>query len=265
MSAAFLLRKKFGLGRLGLKALRRAMGRESRFTRMKGRSAFRHRRHLPSVSIGGFLGVEVKFYDQKLIAAVSSAPTNASGGEHNPSATITLNSVPQGDGESNRDGRKITMRSIFVEGNVTVAAQSAQSGADSAAVIFIALVQDTQTNGALLNSEDVFVNPGANAITAGGPLRNLQFAKRFRVLGTRKFTMMPLAMTNDTGSTGGVVQGGLVKRFRFFHKMNQQVIFNGTTETIANITDNSLHIIAYTSSTAQAPLLNYNCRLRFVG
>ncbi len=265
MSSAFLLRKKFGLGRLGLKALRRAMGRKSRFARMKGRSAFRHRRNLPNLRVGGFLGIEVKFYDQKLIAAVLNAPTDATAGEHNPSATICLNSVPQGDGESNRDGRKITMRSIFVEGNVTVASQTAQSGTDAAAIIFIALVQDTQTNGALLNSEDVFTNPGANGITAGGPFRNLQFAKRFRVLATRKFTMAPQALANDTGSTGGIVQGGLVKRFRFFKKMNQQVIFKGTTETIANITDNSLHIIAYTNSTAQAPLLSYNCRLRFVG
>lgn len=39
----------------------------------------------------------------------------------------------------------------------------------------------------------------------------------------------------------------------------------GTTESVANIIDNSIHVVAYTSSQDLAPLINYNARLRFVG
>ncbi len=249
-------RRSFKGGRVG--SAYRARRAHQRRSRWQGSRTMNRR-------VGGFLGIETKFYDTKLISSVINAPSDASAGEQNPSATICLNSVTQGDGESQRDGRKITMKSIFIEGHVAVSAQASQSTADAASTIFIALVMDTQTNGALFNSEDVFTNPSASATCAGGPFRNLQFSKRFRVLATRKFVMYPMTMTNDTGATGGVIQGGLIKKFRFYKNLATQVIYNGTTETIANITDNSLSLIAYTNSTGLAPQLFYNARLRFVG
>lgn len=211
-------------------------------------------------------GIETKFYDTSLVLSALTAPTDASGGEKNPSATICLNSVVQGDGESNRDGRQITMKSIQIKGSVVTASQSTQSTADSAASCFIALVLDTQTNGALLNSEDVFTNPSANAAGATTLFRDLQFAKRFKVLATRQFTLGNPGIANDTGATGGLVQNGLRKDFQMFVPLNNiRTLYSGTTETIANITDNSLNIIAFCSTTTQAPALTYNARLRFVG
>ncbi len=211
------------------------------------------------------MGIELKFYDQKLIGDSIVAPSDSAGGEVDPSATVMLNTVVQGDGESNRDGRRITMRSIYVEGQVNIAALAAQSGANEGTQIFIALVMDTQTNGATLNSEDVFVNPGANSLTAASPLRNLQQTKRFRILATRKFSFDNPNMTNDTGATGGVIIGGLTKRFKIFKKLGQIVNFTNTTETVANISDYSLHMIAFASSVTQVPKISYNSRLRFVG
>ncbi len=211
------------------------------------------------------MGIELKFYDQLLIGKAIPASTDATGGEVDPSATVLLNTVVQGDGESNRDGRRMTMRSIMVEGQVNIAALAAQSGANDGTQIFIALVLDTQTNGATINSEDVFVNPGASALTAASPLRNLQFSKRFRILATRKFAFAQPNMTNDTGATGGVIIGGATKRFKIFKRLGQIVNFSNTTETVANITDFSLHMIAYASSVTQVPKISYNSRLRFVG
>ncbi len=208
------------------------------------------------------MGIEIKFYDQKLINAAISAPSDSSAGEQDPSATILLNTVVQGDGESNRDGRKITMRSILVEGVVTTAVQNTQSAADTQATIFIALVLDTQTNGATLSSEDVFTNPGANAVTAAGPFRNLQQTKRFKILATRRFTLKMPEMSGDPTS---VIIAGLAQRFKIFKTLNKQVNYTGTTETVANIADNSLHIIAYASNTNLSPLISYASRLRFVG
>ncbi len=232
---------------------------------MSRATARRNFRNRALFRTGGFTGIERKFYDQKLIASALTAPTGATGGEHNPSATIALNTCTQGDGEQQRDGRKMTMKAIYVQGNVSISNQGAFSSADVATSVFIALVLDTQTNGALLNSEDVFVNPGANAATAALPMRNLQFTKRFKVLQMKKFVMANPALANDTGATGGMVSNGLLRNFKFYKSMNIPVTFSGTTETIANITDNSLHIVAFCSNTALAPLLNYSSRMRFVG
>ncbi len=216
--------------------------------------------------IGGFLGIELKFYDTSLNSSAIQATTDASLGEQNPSATIALNTVTQGDGESQRDGRKITMRSITIDGTITMAGQSGQSASDAPIPVMIALVLDTQTNGALLNSEDVFKNVGGFAAVNASLMRNLQFIKRFKVLAIRKMSFDSPRMTNDTGATGGVITGGLIKRFHIFVNLkNRQTIYNGTTETIANITDNSLTMLAWTTSETSAPLINYSARLRFVG
>ncbi len=213
------------------------------------------------------MGIELKFYDQKLTQSNLTAPTDASTGERDPSATVLLNTVVQGDGESNRDGRKITMRSIFIEGVIDVAIQASQSTANNATSIFIALVMDTQTNGATLNSEDVFTNPGANAILAASPFRNLQNIKRFRVLATVKMTLANPALANATSFSAdtGIIQNGLQRRFRIFRRLSQQVTYTNTTETVANISDNSLHIIAFCNNTNLVPTISYNSRLRFVG
>ncbi len=223
-------------------------------------SRYRNRR------TGGFLGQELKFYDTKLVSAALTTNTDASGGEHDPSATIVLNSTTQGDGEQQRDGRKMTMKSLYLSGNCVVPGKATESTADAGCIIYIAVVLDTQTNGATIVSEQVFKNVGGNVALGANPMRNLEFSTRYRVLATKHFTMQNPAIANDTGATGGIIQQGLVKRWKMFIKLKDLgVTFNGTTETVANITDNSLHLIAFTSSTSLAPVISYSSRLRFMG
>ncbi len=265
MSRPFRARRRAGVGRMGFKAFSMRRTRP-RFRKVPQRAfRFNGQRRTVNPRSGGFIGIELKFYDQKLIADSITGPTDASGGEVDPSATVLLNTVVQGDGESNRIGRKMTMKSIYVVGQVNIGALAAQSGANDGTVVFIALVLDTQTNGATINSEDVYINPGANIITAATPIRNLQFTKQFKVLATRKFSIQQPNMTNDTGATGDVIIGGATRQFKIYKKLNHEVNFSGTTETVANIIDNSLHMIAYTSSLTQVPKISYNSRLRFMG
>ncbi len=267
MRRSYVKKRMYGLRRghyrQGLKryARRAFPGRRARSSRY----AFRRAVATINRSARGFTGIEVKFYDQGLVAASLTTNTAAAGGEHDPSATLMLNTVTQGDGESQRDGRRITMKSIFVTGLIDVARASGDSVASAATAIFIALVMDTQTNGATLASENVFLNPAGNAILGAQPLRNLQFTKRFRILATRKFILGNQSMTNDTGATGGVIASGMQRRFQMFSKLNTVVNYTGTTETVANIADNSLHIIAWCSSLDLVPKISYTSRLRFVG
>ncbi len=224
-----------------------------------GRARFRNPR------TAGFLGIENKFYDTKLLSAALTNPADVTGGEHDPSATIALNTVTQGDGEQQRDGRQISMISLHIRGLITVAKQNTQTDLNEIEEVFIAIVLDTQTNAAQFNSENVYINKAASGILATNLLRNLQFSKRFRILKIKKFMMGQVSATN-VGAATTIEIAGTKRAFKMDIKLNGlKVNYSGTTETIANIVDNSIHVLAFVDSTQRAPLLHYNARLRFVG
>lgn len=213
--------------------------------------------------IGGFLGTELKFYDQSLEAGALTAPTNATGGEHDPSSTVMIMSVGQGDGETNRDGRSIVMMSIGLKGMVRIPRAIDQTVLKDTCIVFIALVLDTQTNATQINSEDVYLNKSADANLATMPFRNLENSRRFTVLKTRTLSIGHPQVSWDGTN---IEQAGMTRRWDMFVNLNKmKVNFKGTTQTIANITDNSLHVIAWCSNVDLAPVLYYNSRLRFVG
>ncbi len=211
---------------------------------------------------GGFTGIERKFYDTSLVAAALTAPSDSTGGEHDQSATICLNTAIQGDGESDRDGRKATFQSVFVKGVCTVAAQANNTAGLGASKIYIALVLDTQTNGAQLNSEDVFKNDSASASMVASPMRNMQFTQRFRILDTQEFIMQDPNISYDGTN---IEMNGLQQAWQLSSNLTFSTTYSGTTETVANITDNSLHIIAFCSALGLVPTISYNARVRFVG
>ncbi len=213
--------------------------------------------------IGGFLGAEIKFYDTGVAGLAITSPTDASGAEMNPSATITLNSVTQGDGESQRDGRRLTMLSLFVNGSITCNVQTNVTVPDNPSICYVAIVLDTQANGTALNSEDVYINPSGSAQLASSPLRNLQYSKRFKVLKTIRRKMPPPTLTWDGTN---MEQSGQIVQFNCFIPLHGMIVnFTGTTETVANIVDNALHVIAFSNNIGMVPQLNYNARLRFRG
>jgi len=207
---------------------------------------------------------ELKFYDTNLADNALTAPTDSTAGEKNPSATITLNTVTQGDGESQRDGRQISMTNIGIRGHIRVPAIANATAADEAFNCFVALVLDTQSNGALLASENVFINPGGDAQMAAQPWRNLQFTKRFKVLASTNVTFERSPELTYDGTN--MEQGGMIKIFSMFADLKgMKVTYSGTSESIANTVDNSLNVIAWTSDVASAPVLSYSARLRFMG
>ena len=65
---------------------------------------------------------------------------------------------------------------------------------------------------------------------------------------------------------GQAYTAGLTQAFSIFVDLKDLVTtFTGTTSDIANIADNSLHVIAFTVADSGAPILSYNARLRFMG
>lgn len=238
--------------------------------RSRGRMAFtgRNRIALRNQRTGGLLGLEVKYLDTYAANTALTAPANAAGGSIEPSGGCTgcLSAPAQGDGPSNREGNKIVVKSIFVECNVSYNTQASRTVADPLPDIYIALVMDTQTNGATIASEEVFTNPSAETYQAAQPLRNMSWTSRFKVLATKRFTVRSISLTGSP-TTGDVIISGAHRNVNLAWRGDMPVTFTtgSTTADVANVTNNSIHLIAFTSSTNLAVSLSYTSRIRFVG
>lgn len=212
------------------------------------------------------LGIELKFLDTTKTQTALTAPTDCSGGEYPPSSGCTgcLNAPAQGDGPTNREGNKIVCKSIFLQGQINCAAQANQTATDVSPVVYVALVLDTQCNGAQLNSEDVFTNTSGASLQATQLNRNMSYTSRFKVLKTwKKQLRIPTISYDGTN----MEQMGFTTPFTLKWKGDIPVTFTtgSTTADIANVTNNAIQVIAFTSSTDLTPGINYNCRMRFYG
>lgn len=220
---------------------------------------------LLNVRTGGYLGIERKFLDVYASDVAVQAPTDASGAEIQPEGGCTgcLSAPAQGDGEQQRDGRKIVIKSAFVV--VTVRPSVAQDAVDILAspVIYVALVLDTQTNGATIVSEQVFTNPNDTAYVNTYPIRNLQYSSRYRVLDHKIMNMGPATAGTDGANTNSINCN--LRTCTLKYNGDLPVTFTNTTADVANVADNSLHIIAYATHTSMTPVLSYISRVRFVG
>lgn len=214
----------------------------------------------------GYLSIERKFYDTAVAATALTAPVDCTGGEYDPSASSMISTPSQGDGPSNRDGKEIAM--LYLQFNCIINIPKIELAADSPSgvQVFVAIVLDTQSNGAQMNSEDCFTNPTASALAAASPLKNLLFGKRFRILKERVVNMDVQTLSHF--AVDSFSYGGVTKTFKWFIPLNGlKVKFNaGTTASIANVIDNSIHCIAFATNIAiAAPTITYAARLRFVG
>lgn len=211
--------------------------------------------------IGGFLGIELKFVDSGRDQLTFAAPTDSTGGEYDDTTMLCLNGIAQGDAQNQRDGREVRIKSIFVHFNVFMGAQINQTAGDVPPIVFLAIVQDTQTNKAQMNSEDCFTNPIASAFGAPLCFRQLENSKRFKVMWSKRlqFKAPPLAWDG----TNLEQSGQSLYETADITGLNIPVNYSGTGATVAAVTDNSFHIIGFASSTLCQ--MTWNSRIRFVG
>lgn len=259
------IKRKFTSGQKRVMKRARADPYYSSSSAMAGkRNAGARRMLAANVRTGGFLGMTTKFYDTAVAGAIIASPTDCSGGEVDPATVLCISAPAQGDGEQNRDGNRALIKSAFITGILEAAPQANQTAGDAASAWMVALVLDTQTNGAQLNSEDVYVNPSAATLLAGQPLRNLQYSSRFRVLKTVKGHFSQPNMAYDGTN---IEQGGARTPFTMSWSGSLPVQFKGgaTAAGVAGVADNSLHVIAFTTGTDLAPVIRYNARVRFQG
>lgn len=207
------------------------------------------RRNLSSLNArtAALLGIEKKYVDYEWPRL--DMATTVIGSEYDPLTVNQLSGVAIGDGEFNRDGRKITIKSLHLRGTIS------STGADNdGQCVRIILVQDTQTNGAQFTAQQVLAVPSTPALAVEA-FRNLDYIQRFRILKDKTFVL-----NVENGSTSPRTIRHLSWNI---NNLNIQVNHNDSGNTVAGVTDNSFHLICI----AQRPstVFNYVCRTRFVG
>lgn len=205
---------------------------------------------------------EPKYYDTSKAETALVAAGNCAGLEMNPTNGSVCLTVPSvGDGPQNRDGKKIIVTQIEVKGLLRKKQETVDTAPDTGNFCWVAMILDTQTNGLELNSEDVFTNTNGQAVY-NYPMRNLNFGTRFRILKFKKFVMHS---PSQYGASGSSWQGGMFRHFKMFKKLKLPVNFNGgTTSDVANVMDNSIHLVAANSYGTDV-YISYNARIRFIG
>ncbi len=210
-------------------------------------------------TFGTQVGMELKFVDTESDSDAFAVTWTAMEDGTNDS----ICGISQGNGESQRIGRKIAIKSIHIRARMKVAEVN-EDGAtptkDRRGRIYVVL--DTQTNGVQLTATDV-MDGGLTDDTLA--FRNLQHSRRFRVLWDKAFVVRNLSSTASNGlNTFGSCES-VTAMFKFDHHFKKAIMvtYNGTDATISSISDNSLHLIGVANSTSVT--LNFQCRVRYFG
>lgn len=191
-------------------------------------------------------GDEVKNLD-----TVLSIPMITTGACSTSAATGNIHIVPTGDTAVTREGRKITITSISVQGNITF---TPGGGATAAEMAYIYLILDRQCNG---------VNPAITDVFTTNDMEknqlNLNNSKRFKVMKKWVVRLVPQA-----GVTGAYNED--IKHIKCFKKVNIPIYYNGDAGTVAQTTQNNI-FFAFGVANTIGPVVNLDgtCRIRYVG
>ncbi len=163
-----------------------------------------------------------------------------------------LTVVPEGNGESERVGRKINIKSIHVRGSLTL--PSTTTMADTSDVVICMLVQDTQTNGAAFAATDLLDTDGFTSF------RNLANSTRFRILYKKIYA---LKIYGAAPSGAALVSGEDVRAININKRVNIPMEYDNSASTGAIGTVRSNNVYWVTQSSAGISGTALTARIRY--
>jgi len=209
---------------------------------------------------------EMKYFETERNASTVTAPNDWTGTEFPPNVgtPTTIFCPAQGPAIDQRIGRDCTVYKIKVRGLIIQPNAEDLSATKNPQWVRVALVEDTQTNAAQAQGEQIFNDPvtatPTQAILAFQALTN---TGRFNVLKDKTYNLSNANVASDFDAGQGALQG-LGRRFSFniVYKKGRKVRFNATNGgTIADIVDNSWCI--YAMSTQGNITIQYTARVSF--
>lgn len=177
----------------------------------------------------------------------------------------TLCAPAQGSGNEQRDGRKIVVKSIYVNGFVELDHFNNVAGPDGVMAI-ICLVWDSKTqaeNASATMSTGVFESPiAADAEDSIACLRNMINTDRYRIIWFKRITF-PCKTAFWDGATGQY--SGFKVPIKKFWRCDIPVTFSGSNaHATSSVVDNSFHILCGRGTQGTVGV-NLAIRARFVG
>jgi len=226
-------------------------------------------RQIANATTAGFLGIEKKFLDTARADTVVASVAALTGGEYDPTTGCTgcLSCPAEGDNEQSRDGKRFVIDSLILKGYVRTAQETGQAPSTPIKV-FVAVVLDTTSNGAQMSSEDCFKNLLGTTLGVVDVTKNLLSGNRYRILKSQVFDVTPVGIA-AAGAT--VAHYGIRRDFDWYipFKGGLRVSLkdgdanSGKNADVANVVDNSLHVIAFATDADCA--IGYNACIRFQG
>lgn len=208
---------------------------------------------------GGFQDLEVKFVDY--FVNDKAFTIDWAGGEMDEATALSLSAVGQGDGESQRDGRKYSLHSVHVKGTIYVNQLESQAAPINDVLVRVCLVLDTQTNKQQLNAEDVMKVIASGEDTKS--FRNLSNSSRFKVLRNFEGIIKRENLNEGAANLFASVRSDISFDWNVKFKTPVKCLASATGATVAATTDNSIHVIGVADSTDA--ILSYISRVRFTG
>ncbi len=162
---------------------------------------------------------------------------------------------PQGDTAFNREGQEVIVTGIEVQGLLT---SNPTTLTTQTAQVLVLLVEDKQTNGAQLNSEDVLATV-TNSVNNCSGFRDVGHRRRFRVHWKKRFILTPqMAGLNASVSTQQVLVP-----FSIFVKPMVRMKWKSSGTGIADVNGSTFHMLAV--ATQSDCSLSYRLRSHFKG
>lgn len=212
-------------------------------------------------SVGALAVTERKYFDAYLSAGSIAQSVDWAGTEVDPATLNTLFAPQEGSDINNRVGRKVAVHKITLRGSIYVPTQTNQTAADQSGGVRIILFQDMQTNGSQAQGEQLMAAPGAaSAALAICTSQSTANFGRFRVLKDQMMNLKTPPMAFDGTN---IEQAGFYQPFKYTVRFRKPVIvrFNATNGgTVADIVDNSFHVLAICASNALSPAIYYQAR-----
>lgn len=216
------------------------------------------------------------YLDNIIVTELATNDVTWAGTEFNPrQATAVYGCLPvprQGNNYADRDGKKIFINNIRINGKVIFPAFDIQTVGLNSAPVRIIIVKDTRTNGLEVVGEEV-IGPGRGSdgnasLSADAALymgTNPNGWGKYQIMAS-KIINVPSALTSyHDGVDAGF--NGVEVPFSFTIKAKCGMMFNGSPEGVVNnIVDNSFSLLAACGPTGgTTPTISYTARTSFTG
>jgi len=155
---------------------------------------------------------------------------------------VCLCLIPSGDVDTKRDGSKVRAKWITFNYTLTMHASAVST------VVRVMLVIDTQTNQTAFSGSDLLLDTSI-ADNIVSPL-NLDNAGRFRVIYDRYHSFS--------------VNANRIIARKVYKKLNLPLKFDASTPGIEDLTQNSIHLVCFSTEATYEPKITYISRIRYI-